>query len=111
MCKCVYVYMCVVYMGIWVCGYMCMCVYVYMCMCVRVYVRVCVCAHVPMRACVYVYMCICIYVCVCMCMLLATYVTCVTYVTFLHGNKCCTNVACCSVSPPHIFILLTFLYM
>lgn len=84
-CKCVYVrrapflqrapagkrkslfapHMCLLFIDLYACVYMCTCAYVHRCL--SVYVLMCICAYVHMRLSVYVLICICAYVYMCKC--------------------------------------------
>ena len=93
---CVHVYVCMIYVGMFVCTYVHMCVPVYVCMYVctyvymfaHMYVRVYVCMYV----CMYVRMYVCMYVCMCVCTYVHIYVC--MYVGMLCVHICVCNYVC-----------------
>ena len=70
--KNMYVYICniYIYMYIWLYNH----VYIYICMYACMHVCMCACVHVCMCACVHVCMCACVHVCMCVCVCVCMYV-------------------------------------
>ena len=97
------------YVGVYVCMYVCMCVFVYVCVYVCMYV--------------FVYMCmyVCMYVCVCVCVYVCMYVPkrfiakqlkdLIKFVTNNLHEKLPGDITCCACIAPYIKIAIFFKFL